>query len=618
MKNRFNQTDVYYLRNGEHNNLYNILGAHLIRNKDTFIDTRFSVFAPYAKEVYLLSSINNFEKFHTPMQKVGDSGIWSIEIPYSLEWTIYKYGIVTQTGEYLYKADPFAFYAEERPNSASKVYNLSDYEWNDQKYLKSKKEVYEKPLLIYELHLAAWERDYGRIKKASELVPALINYLKEHNFTHVEFMPVYEHPLDDSWGYQGTGFFAISSRFGQPKDLMYLIDCLHQAGIGVIIDIVLGHFGPDAHGLARFDGSALFEGNDDAHRYNQTWGTINFDFTSGFVQSFLLSVLRFYQEYFHVDGFRVDAVANMIYYLGNKNLGENISALNFLRKASASIFKYDQSCLFIAEDSTAYPLVTYPTYEGGLGFNYKWNMGFMNDTLEYFKTHPDQRANRHNLLTFTSTYTHTENFILPFSHDEVVHGKGTLISKMPGDYWQKFANLRALMIYYFTHPGKKLLFMGQEFAHFAEWNVHRELDWNLLGFEAHKNFNQFFKDLSFLYTNNKAMHQLDHCYNGFKWTDADNNKQCIYSYIRYAKNRSHILIVINLKPEAYHNFEIGVPKPGYYEEIINSDKEKYFGSGQYNGMILKTKKGSLHKYEHKIAITLGPLTGLILKYKAKN
>jgi len=609
--------DLYFFDQGKLADAYRLFGSHLIRDKKgKIIATRFTVYAPNAKAIKLICSYNNFEGWKHELTKIDPYGVWSIEIPENLEWNTYKYEVYTQDGRVLYKADPYAHFSEVRPANASKVYDIEGYEWHDDVWMYTKPKPYDKPVLIYEMHLGSWKRKYGQFIKYNELVEDLIRYLKDNNFTHVEFLPVYEHPLDDSWGYQGTGFFAATSRYGVPKDLMYLIDRLHQAGIGVLIDWVLGHINRDEHGLYFFDGTPLYEIEDDFQRENIVWGTANLDFSKGPTKSFMLSALSFWVKYFHIDGFRIDAVSNLYHHHGNPEHGENKPAIDFLKQLSHHLFGLDDRLLFMAEDSSTHPDVTKPVDAGGVGFNYKWNMGFMNDTLNYFKKDPIYRKWHHHNITFGTTYAFSEQFILPYSHDEVVHGKGSMLTKMPGDYFQKFANYRALLTLWMTHPGKKLLFMGQEFAHFAEWNVNRELDWNLLDFPAHNRFNRFFKDLGQVYHYHQEFHKYDHDPKTFEWIDADNTRQSIYSYIRWGKNE-HSVIILNLTPNVYHHYEVGVPMEGVYEEILNSDKEEYYGSNQYNGLPLETINDPRHKFRQHIKVTLGPLTGLILKYKGK-
>lgn len=612
---KISKEDAYFFSNGKLFDAKRIFGSFLNKNEKGIIEsTRFTVYAPNAKNVSVIGDFNNWDIFAHALTKVDDLGIWSITIPWNLEWATYKYFIDTGSTT-LYKADPYATFAEERPGTSSKVYDLDNYEWNDDKWQYEKQKIYDKPLAIYEVHFGSWRRKYGQFFKYNELVEELIKHVKEQNFTHIELMPIYEHPLDDSWGYQGTGYFAATSRFGVPKDLMYLIDRMHQEGIGVLLDWVPGHICKDAHGLYFFDGTPLYEHNDEFQRENIVWGTANLDLSKGHTRSFLISNALFWLEYFHIDGFRIDAVANLIYYLGDKKNGINHGALDFLRELSQQLFKKDDRVLLMAEDSTAYPGVTLPVSAGGLGFNYKWNMGFMNDVLEYFKKDPIYRKWHHDKITFGLTYAFSEQFILPFSHDEVVHGKGTLLTKMSGDYWQKFANFKTLIGLWVTHPGKKLLFMGQEFAHFSEWNHNRSLDWNLFEYDSHKTANRFVREILDLYKNSKELHELDHDPKGFMWIDPNNNEQSIFSYCRYAKDGSFYVVVLNMTPLTHHHFELGVPKKGVYIEIINSDKDIYGGSNQYNGQELFTFDGKRHNQEQYVKMLISPLSVTILKLK---
>jgi 1,4-alpha-glucan branching enzyme len=613
---KISQEDAYFYNEGKLFDAYRIFGSHLIKDDKGLVrGTRFTVFAPNARMVSVVGEFNNWLDEAHMMTKIDEMGVWSIEIPWNLEWAKYKYVIFTEQGK-LYKADPYAKFAENRPNTASKVYDIDGYEWHDQDYMYTKGKVYEKPLLIYEVHLGSWRTKYGQFFKYNEIVEQLIKHLREQNFTHVEFLPVYEHPLDDSWGYQGTGYYAATARYGVPKDLMYMIDRLHQEGFGVIIDWVPGHICKDPHGLYFFDGTPLYEHNETWKRENEVWGTANLDLAKGHTRSFLISNAMFWMDYFHVDGFRVDAVSNLLYFLGDSRNGTDEGAKSFLRLTSEVIFKKDDRVLFMAEDSTAFEGVTRPVDMGGIGFNYKWNMGFMNDTLRYFKREPIHRKWHHHDITFGLTYAFSEQFVLPFSHDEVVHGKGTLLTRMPGDYWQKFANYRLLMGLYITHPGKKLLFMGQEFAHFQEWSVHRQLDWNLFEFQSHDKANHYVRDLFHLYKTERALHELDHQKEGFEWIDSTNSEQSIFSFVRYAKDRNeHVVVILNMTPTVYHNYEIGVPNQGVYEELINSDFVRYGGSDQYNGLPLQTHEGSCHGRENYVKVTIGPLTAVLLKFK---
>ncbi len=612
---KISKEDAYFFSQGKLYDAKRIFGSFLNKNEDGITEsTRFTVYAPNATYVSVVGDFNHWDSNAHKMEKIDDLGIYSVTIPWNLEWATYKYFIDTGTKSF-YKADPYATFAEVRPETGSKVYDIEGYVWNDGHWMYTKPKVYEQPLSIYELHMGSWRRKYGAFYKYNEIVDELIKHLHEQNFTHVELMPVYEHPLDDSWGYQGTGYFAATSRFGVPKDLMYMIDRLHQAGIGVLIDWVPGHICKDAHGLYFFDGTPLYEHDEMWKRENEVWGTANLDLSKGHTKSFLISNALFWMEYFHIDGFRVDAVANLIYHLGDKRNGINQGALDFLKDLSYQLFKKDDRVLLMAEDSTDFEGVTRPVDMGGLGFNYKWNMGFMNDVLDYFKKDPIHRKWHHNDITFGLTYAFSEQFILPFSHDEVVHGKGTLLTRMPGDYWQKFANYKTLIGLWITHPGKKLLFMGQEFAHFAEWDNNRSLDWHLFKYKSHETANLFVRDVLWLYKSEKALYEQDHNPKGFMWLDADNHEQSIYSFVRFSKDGEFIVVILNMTPNTYHNYELGVPQKGVYYELINSDLEKYGGSGQYNGAELFTFDGDKHQQSQYIKMLIAPLSVTMLKMK---
>ena len=567
--------DLYFFNQGKLFDSYRIFGAHILKDKSgRFKGTRFTVWAPHAKEVNVMGEFNNYQSWVHNLKKIDEAGIWSILITDAYEWNSYKYEIKTYDGRNLYKSDPYAFFSSERPETLSKIYNLEGYQWNDSDFLKKrdKQNPYESQMSIYEIHLGSWmTKPNGDFNKYNELVDLLIPYLLENNFTHVELMPVYEHPLDQSWGYQGTGYFSATSRYGVPKDLMYFIDKCHEFNIGVILDWVPGHICRDKHGLYMFDGEPLYEYKEKEKRENEVWGTANLDLGKGEVQSFLISNALYWMKYFHIDGFRIDAVSNLIYYLGDSSRGVNDGALDFLKKLSTEVFKEFNNALLIAEDSTAFPKVTHPVHEGGLGFNYKWNMGWMNDTLEYFEKDPVHRKYHHDLITFGLVYAFSENYVLPLSHDEVVHGKKSLVNKMPGDYWQKFANFRSLMGLFFTHPGKTLLFMGGEFAQFHEWKDYTELDWQLLEYPMHKSAQKFNKDMNFVVKNNPSLYELDSKQEGFQWIDGDNSEYSVFSFIRYAKDpEDFVIVILNMTPLVHNHFEIGVPVQGKYFEVINS------------------------------------------------
>ncbi len=615
-----NELDLYLFNEGKLKEAYKLFGSHIVRDQtNNIIGVDFRVYAPHAKIVSIVGDFNNWDSRIHVMKKEDSFGVYHLFIPNIGEWTRYKYCIVTSYGATIFKADPYAYFSDNRPETASKVYDIEGYQWQDYEYLETRKNknLFEEKMSVYEVHLGSWmTKPDGTFHKYNELVDYLLPYVVEHGFSHIELMPVVEHPLDESWGYQGTGYYSATSRYGVPKDLMYFIDKCHEAGIGVIMDWVPGHICKDAHGLYLFDGEPLYEYEDNKIRENVVWGTINLDLGKGIVKSFLISNALFWINYFHVDGFRIDAVSNIIYYLGNMHVGTNYGAVEFLKNLSYSVKERDHSVLLFAEDSTTYPNLTKSVLDGGVGFDYKWNMGWMNDTLRYFTKDPIYRKYHHDLITFGMVYAYSERFILPLSHDEVVHGKKSLVEKMPGDYWQKFANYRVLMGLMFTHPGKKLLFMGGEFAQIHEWKDKEELDWHLLEFPMHERANRFVRDLIQVYNHHPSLYELDHSPAGFSWIDQTNYDQSIFSFLRFGKDKKECSVVfINMTPNAYTNFYIGVPEVGEYEEVLNSDKEIYGGSNIYNGEIMKTVEAYNHGFKQSIIINIAPLSISIIKYK---
>lgn len=616
----FSMDDRYLFNEGTHKQLYKKFGAHIVRKQSAVIGTKFTVYAPHAISVSVVGNFNEWTGEGYEM--LGEDGIWSLFIPNLSQGEAYKYEIKTSAGEIILKADPYAFYAEQRPNTASIIYDIEGFEWTDENWIEKRRSsnIFEQPLNIYELHLGSWKRNEELVEVQSfhtyeEIMDELIDYVLEHSYTHIELMPLYEHPFDGSWGYQATGYYAASSRYGEPKDLMKLINRCHEAGIGVLMDWVPGHFCRDAHGLFKFDGQAVYE-----YPYEDIavteWGTANFDLGNGTVRSFLISNAIFWMNYYHIDGFRVDAVANMIYWDGNKDRGVNQGAIDFIKKMNEAIFMENEKILMIAEDSTSYPLVTAPVSVGGLGFSYKWNMGWMNDTLDYIELDSIYRPYHHNYITFAMAYAYNENFILPFSHDEVVHGKKSLVDKAPGDYWQKLAQFRLLCTYQMTLPGKKLNFMTNEIAQFHEWKDKEQVDWHLLKYPAHDASNRYIKDLNALYLKEAAFWELDHSFEGFEWIDVNNTEQSIFSYIRKGKNPDDFLvIVLNFKSIPYHQYRVGVPCLGEYEEVLNSDRDYYHGSNQYNGVSIISKEGVTHGKPYFIDITIPPYGATIFKYR---
>jgi len=612
--------DLFLFNEGKLQEAYNHFGSHLVKDDAGAVaGVRFAVYAPHARIVSVVGDFNAWDSRVHVMEKTDPSGVWSLFVPGLSEWTKYKYCIVTSYGQTIFKADPYAFFADNRPETASKVYDIDGYVWNDATYLEKRRNRRHDidRMAIYEVHLGTWMTKPDKsFHKYNELVDLLIPYVKANGFSHIELMPVVEHPLDESWGYQGTGYYAATSRYGVPKDLMYLVDKCHENGIGVIVDWVPGHICKDAHGLYMFDGEPTYEYADYKIRENVVWGTVNLDLGKGATRSFLLSNALFWIRRFHVDGFRIDAVSNIVYYLGNSAVGTNRPAIEFLQNLSVAVKQEDHSVLLVAEDSTTYPNMTKPVAEGGVGFDYKWNMGWMNDTLRYFEKDPVYRKYHHDLITFGLVYAFSERFILPLSHDEVVHGKRSLVNKMPGDYWQKFANYRTLLGLQFTHPGKKLLFMGGEFAQMHEWKDKEELDWFLLQYPLHERAGRFCRDLLQVYGTHKALYELDGSPEGFRWIDSANRDQSIYSFVRYASDRDEFcLVLLNMTPVAYECYRIGVPREGAYEEILNSDKDVYGGSNVYNGVPLRSEREPMHGCEHSVQMKIAPLSCTVFAFR---
>jgi len=627
--NDMTQFDRYLFNRATHYKIYEKMGAH-VRTINGKKGVFFSVWAPNAARVSVVGNFNNWDGRKNPMNLLKDgSGVWVLFIPGLDEGELYKFEIKTRRGQILLKADPYAFYSEVRPKTASIVYTLEDYKWSDDKWIEKRRtqDFLNRPISIYEVHPGSWRRvpsENNRFLTYRELADTLIPYVKEMGFTHIEFMPIEEHPFDPSWGYQVTGYYAPTSRFGEPHDLQYFIDKCHNAGIGVILDWVPGHFPKDSHGLIRFDGTALYEHEDPRLGEHPDWGTLVFNYGRYEVKNFLISNALYWLDKFHFDGLRVDAVASMLYLDYGRKPGqwlpncyggkENLEAIEFLKHLNSIVYQYFPGVMMVAEESTSWPGVSRPTYLGGLGFGFKWNMGWMHDVLDYMKKDPIHRRYHHNQLTFGLLYAWSENFILPFSHDEVVHGKGSLINKMPGDYWQKFANLRALYTFMWGHPGKQLLFMGQEFGQFSEWRCEQSLDWHLLDFEKHKGLQKCVQDLNKIYVKEKAFWQKDFVPEGFEGINCDDCDNSVMSFIRRSDDPKDFLIfAINFTPVPRHNYTLGVPENCYYEEIFNSDATIYGGSGVGNmGGVRATNKPAYWK-PYSIKVTLPPLAGIILK-----
>ncbi|QCK15334.1 1,4-alpha-glucan branching protein GlgB [Mangrovivirga cuniculi] len=623
--------DIGLFNTGKHFKLYEKLGSRVTENEDQH-GVYFALWAPNASKVSVIGDFNGWNgDQHYLFPRWDGSGIWEGFIPGVDNGTIYKYRIHNQqTGEILEKGDPFAIFWEVPPNTASIVWDI-DYKWSDDDWMNKRKEInsLDRPISVYEVHLGSWKRKYddnNRSFSYKELAKDLVPYVKELGFTHVEFMPVMEHPFFGSWGYQVTGYFAPSSRYGTPQDFMYLMESFHNEGIGVYLDWVPSHFPNDAHGLHRFDGTHLFEHEDPRQGYHPDWNSYIFNYGRSEVKSFLISNACFWFEKFHADGLRVDAVASMLYldysrkegeWIPNKYGGrENLEAIDFMKEMNETVYANFEGIQTIAEESTSWPMVTKPTYLGGLGFGMKWMMGWMNDTLEYFSKDTLYRQHHQNEITFSMTYAFTENFMLPLSHDEVVHGKGSLLSRMPGDEWQKFANLRCLYGYMYTHPGTNLLFMSGEIGQSDEWKHDKSLDWWLTEHKYHQGIFEWVKDLNNLYKDSPGLYEKQFSAEGFEWIDYTDAANSVIVFMRKGHYKENTLFVaINFTPVPREKYEIGVPYEGEYEEIINSDYEKYGGSDQYNGGVLKTSKGEMHGHQHKLKLNLSPLGVSILRKK---
>ncbi len=620
--------DIHLFREGKHAELYKKLGAHIIDDKKQK-GVYFAVWAPNAKSVNVVGSFNGWNKHEHQLNVRWDSsGIWEGFIPDLKKGDTYKYSIETQNGGFIEKGDPFAKLWEVPPKTASVIWD-EEYHWEDAKWMKGrhKNNALNQPYSVYEVHLGSWRR---KLEKPDEslsyvdMADQLVNYVKDLNFTHVEFMPVMEHPFFGSWGYQIHGYFAPTSRFGTPGDFQYLVDRFHQEGIGVLVDWVPSHFPGDDHGLYRFDGTALYEHEDDKEGFHPDWESYIFNYGRNEVRSFLISSAHCWLDRFHLDGLRVDAVASMLYRDYSRKEGEwvpnihggreNLEAISFLKDLNLSVYDKFPDVQTIAEESTSFPGVSKPIYANGLGFGMKWMMGWMNDTLEYFKEDPLFRRYHHNKITFSLAYAFSENFMLPLSHDEVVHGKGALIERMPGDEWQKFANLRLLYSYMYTHPGTKLLFMGDEIGQTSEWKHDISLSWDLLQFDPHKGVQSLVRDLNKLYKDEPALYEKSFEQDGFEWIELNDHENSILSYIRKGNDAKNNLIVLcNFTPNAKENYQFGVSEKGKWKEVFNSDKKEYWGSGFTNDEVLETSKEGMHGRPYSISAKVPPLGITILK-----
>ena len=620
----FTKHDLYLFNKGNHFHLYKKFGAHQVEGRGTY----FAVWAPNAEEVHVVGDFNGWNRGVHLLSPIQESGIWEGLLPKVKKGDVYKYHIKSrQYGYKVEKADPFATFCEIPPKSGSRVWGL-EYSWNDQNWMESGRERYNflhSPVSIYEMHLGSWKRKPGNsLLTYRELALQLTEYLKEMEFTHVEFLPVMEHPFYGSWGYQCTGYFAPSSRYGTPEDFMYLVDTLHQNNIGVILDWVPSHFATDEFSLGKFDGTHVYEHADEKQSFHPDWGSYIFNYRRKEITSFLISNALYWLDQFHVDGLRVDAVASMLYLDYSRKEGEwvpnvhggreNLEAIKFLRKLNEQVYENHPHTQIMAEESTEWPMVSKPTYAGGLGFSMKWDMGWMHDTLAYFRNYPAQRKFHHDQLTFRMLYAYHENFILSLSHDEVVHGKGSLLSKMPGDDSQKFANLRLLLGYMFAQPGKKLLFMGGEFGQWAEWDHDKSLDWNLLEYPNHKGLQFLLKNLNHLYINEPALHQNEFLPEGFEWIDGSNSDQCILIFMRKGLNTDDkVIVAMNFTPVPRQNYRIGVPSEGRWKEILNSDDKKFGGGGMGNLQPVQSDSLTWHGQPFSVNLVLPPLAVIFLK-----
>ena len=622
--------DIYLFNTGNARRAYEVFGCHYLEDLKKH---RFCVWAPNARSVSVVGDFNGWNPQADPME--NDNGVWTAFIDDLKDGDNYKYSIWGYDGSTVLKADPFGVHCEVRPHTASKVWALDGFTWTDEKFLKNRrtKKHFNVPMSIYEVHLGSWRKKEGYdFANMREVADELAEYVVDMGYTHVELLPIMEHPLDMSWGYQVTGYYAVTSRYGTPQDFMYFVNKMHENGIGVILDWVPAHFPKDEQGLRRFDGTCLYEHENPLQGEHPQWGTLIFNYGRPEVQSFLISNVYFWADKFHVDGFRMDAVSSMLYldfgredgqYVRNAFGGNyNLDAINFIKKLNSSLLSDYPGLITIAEESSSFPLVTSPPYDDGLGFSYKWNMGFMHDTLEYFSMDPIYRKDHHNLVTFAMMYAFSENYILPYSHDEVVHGKKSMIDKMAGDYWQKFANLRALYGFMYAHPGKKLMFMGDEFGHFIEWNEANQLDWFLLDYDSHATLRRYVQKLNKYYRRNRSLYEIENSWDGFQWLDVQNNNFSCLAFMRSSSERQgkkrRTVCVFNFTPVVRRDYVIGLPEAGTLKEVLNSDAAEFGGSGVLNGNVIETeKKQVVGDLPYSASITLPPLAAVYFEYKEK-
>ena len=620
------ESDLYLHTEGTLYEAWRVFGAHLTEIGGVG-GVRFAVWAPNAENVTVTGEFNDWDTRRNPMRR-RNGGVWELFLPELRVGAAYKYYVRSRFAGYQQlKADPYAFYCETPPKSASLVWDHAAYRWNDTAWMESRDaaaDLLKAPMAVYEVHLESWMRGpMGRPLTYAEMAVKLVGYVREMGYTHVELLPPMEHPFSGSWGYQVIGYYAPTSRFGNPDDFKHLVDACHQAGIGVIADWVPAHFPKDAHGLVFFDGTALYEHSDPRQGEHRDWGTLIFNYGRNEVRSFLISNALFWLKEFHIDGLRVDAVASMLYLDYSRKPGEwipnqyggneNLEAIEFVRRFNERAHRVP-GAFTVAEESTAFPGVSKPVYLNGLGFTMKWNMGWMHDMLDYFHNDPVYRKYLHNHITFSLLYAFTENFVLPISHDEVVHGKGSLLAKMPGDEWRQFANARAFLAYMWTHPGKKLLFMGQEIGQREEWNHSAGVRWELLEFDYHRKLQHLVRELNRIYRANPALHQVDFHYSGFEWVDFHDGEHSIIAFLRRAEDpKDFLLICCNFTPVPRKHYEFGVPEEGFYEEILNTDSESFGGSNVGNGGVVSSKPAPRHGRSHAIAVTLPPLAVVVFK-----